>query len=102
MDVGAWLRGLGLHQYRQAFRDNDIDAEVLPELTADDLSGLGIASIGHRRKLLAAIATLRKGPPPPEILSAQAEPTPPIPGRIPVPRSGEAERRQLTVMFVDL
>src|SRR3954454_6989719 len=102
MDVGAWLCGLGLDQYKQAFRDNDIDAEVLPELTADDLSGLGIASIGHRRKLLAAIATLRQGTPPPEILSAQAEPTPPTPGRIPVQRSRDAERRQLTVMFVDL
>ena len=58
MDVGAWLRGLGLGQYEQAFRDNDIDAEVLPELTADDLSGLGVASLGHRRKLLEAIAAL--------------------------------------------
>ena len=61
MDVGAWLRGLGLGQYEQAFRDNDIDAEVLPELTADDLTELGVASIGHRRKLLAAIAALRAG-----------------------------------------
>ena len=61
MDVGAWLRGLGLGQYEQAFRDNDIDAEVLLDLTADDLSELGVASIGHRRKLLAAIAALRAG-----------------------------------------
>ena len=60
MDVGTWLRGLGLGRYEQAFRDGDIDAEVLPELTAEDLLGLGIASIGHRRKLLAAIAALRK------------------------------------------
>ena len=59
MDVGAWLRGLGLDQYEQAFRDNDVDADVLPELTADDLIGLGVTSIGHRRKLLAAIAALR-------------------------------------------
>ena len=48
MDVGAWLRGLGLGQYEQAFRDNDVDADVLPELTADDLSELGVASVGHR------------------------------------------------------
>ena len=64
MDVGAWLRGLGLGQYEQAFRDNDVDADVLPELTADDLRELGVASLGHRRKLLAAIAALRQGAPP--------------------------------------
>lgn len=59
MDISAWLRDLGLGQYEQAFRENDIDAEVVADLTADDLSGLGITSIGHRRKLLAAIAALR-------------------------------------------
>ena len=64
MDVVAWLRGLGLEQYEQAFRENDVDAEVLPELTAEDLIGLGVTSIGHRRKLLAAIAALREKPPP--------------------------------------
>ena len=64
MDVGDWLRGLGLERYEQAFRDNDIDADVLSELTADDLTGLGITSVGHRRKLLAAIAALRSGPAP--------------------------------------
>ena len=58
MDVTAWLRELGLERYEQAFRDNDIDAAVLPELTADDLIGLGVTSIGHRRKMLAAIARL--------------------------------------------
>jgi len=46
MDVGAWLRGLGLEQYAPAFRANDVDSEVLPELTADDLIGLGVTSIG--------------------------------------------------------
>ena len=56
IDVADWLRGLGLGQYAQVFADNDIDGEVLPELTADDLTGLGINSIGHRRKLLAAMA----------------------------------------------
>ena len=96
VDVGAWLRGLGLEQYEQAFRDNDVDAEVLPELTADDLIGLGVTSIGHRRKLLAAIAALRAGTPPPV-----RRPTRPAVG--PGPASPpEAERRQLTVMFVDL
>src|SRR5215472_4162323 len=69
MEIAAWLEGLGLSQYEQAFRENDIDTGVLPELTAEDLSALGIRSIGHRRKLLAAIAALRaapiSGPPPP-------------------------------------
>ena len=63
MDVAAWLRGLGLEQYASAFRANDVDGEVLPELTADDLIGLGVTSIGHRRKLLAAIAALGTEPP---------------------------------------
>jgi hypothetical protein len=65
VDVVEWLRGLGLEQYAPTFRDNDIDGEVLPELTADDLTGLGVNSIGHRRKLLAAIAALRGGHPNP-------------------------------------
>jgi class 3 adenylate cyclase/predicted ATPase len=102
VDVGAWLRELGLGQYERAFRDNDVDADVLAELTADDLSGLGVASIGHRRKLLATIAALAKGTPSAEIPSAQTGPMPSIAGRLPVPRSTDAERRQLTVMFVDL
>ena len=59
MDVAAWLNRLGLEQYQRAFRDNDIDADVLPELTAEDLIGLGVNSIGHRRKLLSAISALR-------------------------------------------
>ncbi|MCS3896080.1 hypothetical protein M2171_005213 [Bradyrhizobium japonicum USDA 38] len=61
MDVAAWLRGLGLGRYEQTFRENDVDAEVLADLTAEDLVGLGVTSIGHRRKLLAAIAALRTG-----------------------------------------
>jgi hypothetical protein len=56
MDVVGWLRGLGLERYVPAFRDNDIDGEVLRRLTAEDLRELGIASIGHRRRLLDAIA----------------------------------------------
>ena len=61
MNVAAWLQGLGLGQYEQAFRENDIDAEVLADLTAEDLIGVGVTSVGHRRKLLAAIAALRDG-----------------------------------------
>ena len=91
MDVVAWLRGLGLEGYAPAFAANDIDGEVLPELTADDLIGLGVNSIGHRRKLLAAIAALRSEAP----ASTRSAPEP-------APVSGEAERRQLTVMFCDL
>ena len=60
MDVVSWLRGLGLERYEATFRDNDIDSEILPELTTDDLIGLGVTSIGHRRKLLAAISALRE------------------------------------------
>jgi class 3 adenylate cyclase len=93
VDVAEWLRGLGLEQYATAFRANDIDGEVLPELTVDDLTGLGVTSIGHRRKLLAAIAALRSGAPQP---AAETGPTP-TPAA-----SSEAERRQLTVMFCDL
>src|SRR5580704_4067544 len=94
MDVVAWLRGLGLEQYAPAFRDNDVDGEVLPELTADDLISIGVTSVGHRRKLLAAIAALG------------AEPATPLPNPPPLAGEGrvgaEAERRQLTVMFCDL
>src|SRR5277367_5666404 len=57
MDIGSWLRGLGLERYEQAFRENEIDLRVLPELTADDLKELGVAAIGHRRLLLKAIAS---------------------------------------------
>ena len=96
MDIAAWLRGLGLAQYASAFRDNDVDGEVLPELTADDLIGLGVTSIGHRRKLLAAIAALRTEPPTVAQSAAGATSAP-----ISAPIS-DAERRQLTVMFCDL
>ena len=62
-NVGRWLRGLG--QYEAAFRNNGVDASVLPELTAEDLKEMGVAAVGHRRELLAAIAALRRGPAPP-------------------------------------
>jgi len=92
MDVAEWLRGLGLEHYTPAFRDNDIDGEVLRGLTADDLRELGVASIGHRRRLLDAIARLVDGQP-----SVEASPAPSA-----AAVSSEAERRQLTVMFCDL
>ncbi len=59
MDVGGWLRRLGLEQYEAAFRENEIDDIVLPSLTAEDLKDLGVGFVGHRRKLLDAIAALR-------------------------------------------
>ncbi len=59
VDVASWLRNLGLERYETAFRENDVSAEVLCDLTAEDLEGLGVASIGHRRQLLVAIAKLR-------------------------------------------
>jgi class 3 adenylate cyclase len=92
IDVADWLGGLGLQLYAPAFAANDIDGEILPELTADDLIGLGITSIGHRRRLLAAIAALR----------AEASPAATATALVAAPISGEAERRQLTVMFCDL
>ena len=58
MDIAAWLRELGLERYEQAFRENEIDAEILPKLTADDLKDIGVTTVGHRRKLLEAIAAL--------------------------------------------
>jgi hypothetical protein len=56
----AWLRGLGLEQYAQLFRDNDIDGEILCVMTAEDLKELGISSFGHRRRLLNAITVERQ------------------------------------------
>jgi hypothetical protein len=69
MDVGGWLRGLGLEQYEAAFRENDIDETVLPGLTHETLKELGVASVGHRVKLLDAIAALR---------AEASAPTPPL------------------------
>ena len=59
MDVASWLRNLGLERYEAAFRENDVSAEVLCHLTAEDLKELGVAAVGHRRQLLVAIAALR-------------------------------------------
>ena len=54
MDLGSWLRSLGLERYEAAFRENEIDEAVLPNLTAEDLKDLGVGAVGHRRKLLDA------------------------------------------------
>ena len=91
VEIAAWLHGLGLQQYEQAFRENAIDDVVLPELTADDLKDLGVSLVGHRRKLLAAIAALRSE-------SGQE----PRAEASDVANTSIAERRHLTIMFCDL
>lgn len=58
IDVASWLRQLGLEQYEPAFRNNDVDGNVLPDLTGEDLIAIGVTSVGHRRRLLSAIAAL--------------------------------------------
>src|SRR5450755_4319119 len=95
MDLAGWLRSLGLERYEAAFRENAIDDMVLPSLTAEDLKDLGVGLVGHRRKLLDAIAALRA--------EANAK-TPPHDAVAAVDRSATdtAERRQVTVMFSDL
>src|SRR5215475_10612254 len=98
MDVVVWLRSLGLAKYEAMFRENDIEETVLPNLTAEDLKELGVASLGHRRKLLDAIAALRtdESKQAPSVgattTSSAASPHP----------EDRAERRQVTVMFCDL
>src|SRR5215472_13237442 len=88
MDIAAWLRVLSLEQYAEAFRNNAIELEVLPELSEANLENIGVL-LGHRKIMLKAIAALRPQAPQP-----LAQPAPVIPA--------EAERRQLTVMFCDL
>jgi len=91
MDLGWWLRSLGLERYEAAFRDNDIDTSVLRHLSDQDLKELGV-SLGHRRKMLAAIAELSS--------AGRKIPDPPT-GTEPKPQD-TAERRQVTVLFSDL
>jgi len=85
MDVSAWLKQLGLAEYTAAFEANHVDWATLKELTADDLRDMGVVSIGHRRRLLSAIAAL--GQPPVDAES---------------PANSGAERRPVTVLFADL
>ena len=89
-DIAHWLDELGLRQYALAFAENDVDFEVLPDLTDGELRELGL-SLGHRKKLLRAIGSRHARSDAPEMSSATHE----IPSR-------EAERRQLTVLFCDL
>src|ERR1700761_7007822 len=97
--VSAWLEQLGLSNYLQAFLDNDIDAENLPHLTSTDLVELGVSSVGHRRRLLDAIARLAA-----EEKVQRPDPKPPAPRASATAARplAVAERRQVTTLFCDL
>src|SRR5262245_47982537 len=82
--IAAWLNGLGLGHDAQRFADNDIDTNILPDLTDADLEKIGV-SLGHRKRILRAIAELDE-------TATSSEAT----------RADEPQRRQLTVMFCDL
>jgi len=86
-DVSQWLVKLGLSEYVSNFADNDIDTQLLAQLTNDDLKELGVTSLGHRKTILREIEALNEEGSIPEPVAAQKE---------------SAERRQLTVMFCDL
>jgi len=101
-EITNWLRGLGLEQYAPAFNDNDIDGDVLSELTADDLIGLGVTSIGHRRKLLAAISALHEGPAFRRGAAAPERAPREFVGTSETTDIAAAERRQVTIMFCDV
>ena len=94
MDVAEWLRGLGLESYAEAFSENAIDAEAVVLLSDDDLKELGVAALGHRRKLLAAIAELATR----LVGEVGAQPAPAVaPSTV-----QEGERRQVTALFADI
>ena len=96
MDVAGWLRGLGLGKYEAAFLDNGIGEAVLPHLTVEDLKEIGVATVGDRRMLLAAIAALATPK------SSEAIGPEPSPLRLAKAPEVSAERRPITVMFCDL
>ena len=103
MDIVVWLRSLGLGKYEAAFRENEIDETVLPSLTHETLKELGVTAVGHRLKLLDAIAALRSDASV-QSRSVAATPAPPsAAARTTVPvTEAVGERRYLTVMFCDL
>jgi class 3 adenylate cyclase len=96
MDVAGWLRGLGLGQYETNFRDNKINADLLPRLTNDDLKDIGVSALGDRLQLLDAIAALAGPKPPADVPAFRSEPRPTKDPAV------SAERRPITVMFCDL
>src|ERR1700740_1144942 len=100
MDIVVWLRSLGLGKYEAAFRENDIDETVLPGLTHETLKELGVASVGHRMKLLDALASLRTDAETkaPNLAVEDPLPSPQTPAITPVAQA-VGERRHITVMF---
>ena len=97
MNVAQWLNAIDLGQYEALFREHEIDADVLPDLVEADLEKIGVP-LGHRKRLMRAIAALSAGGTPPSAAkpaSAQPSPSPPTSG-------ADAERRPITVMFCDL
>src|ERR1700736_1977919 len=97
MDVVVWLRSLGLGKYEAAFRENEIDETVLASLTHETLKDLGVTSVGHRLKLLDAIAALRSDAGRKTAVDGATRPNTSSPHP-----EDRAERRQVTVMFSDL
>src|SRR6185437_2626392 len=98
MNVVVWLRSLGLGKYEAVFRENEIDETVLPSLTDEHLKELGVTALGHRVKLLDAIAALRDS-------ATTSEPSINAAATLvatSAPPEDRAERRQVTVMFSDL
>jgi class 3 adenylate cyclase/predicted ATPase len=103
LDIDSWLRSLGLGQYEAAFRENNIDEMVLTNLTVEDLKELGVVPLGHRRKLLDAIAALRAdvGVNAPSAAVEAARPSTAKPTETPIAET-VGERRHITVLFCDL
>ena len=99
MDLGVWLQSLGLERYEGAFRENEIDERVLPNLTQEDPKEIGVGPVGHRQKLLEAIAALRADTGVKSPSADVATTTSSAPSVAPKER---AERRQVTAVFSDL
>ena len=101
-DIAAWLAAHDLEKYAPAFEENDLDLDIVGDLDDGDLKDLGVASMGHRKRLLRAIAALSDEPAPPAPAAAEAPAPEPMPPAAPDIARSQVERRQLSVMFVDL
>ncbi|MBT7648264.1 MAG: AAA family ATPase, partial [Rhodospirillaceae bacterium] len=92
MDIGEWLKNLGLGEYEAAFHQNAVDSTILADLTSEDLKEMGVTAVGHRRKILVAIDSLRTNAPASVTKNAAATSSRDLPG----------ERRRVAVLFSDL